>query len=99
MIDLDFSFNGKIWLWKEGSWHFITLPTEISADIRAFTKHKNTGFGSLKVEAKTGDTVWKTSIFPSKKHNAYLLPIKKAVREKEHIDRGDSIEITIKVLT
>ena len=101
MIDLDFSFESKVWLWQaeKGAWHFATLPSDMSDDIKAFTAHLARGFRSVKVEARIGDTVWKTSIFPSKERGAYILPLKAAVRKAEGIDLEDTVHIDLTIPT
>ena len=102
MIDLDFTFSGKMWLWQSETataWHFITLPIELSEDIKAFTKHLSRGFGSVKVEVTIGETVWKTSIFPSKQHGGYILPIKKAVRQAEDMTLNKTFDVALRIPT
>ena len=101
MIDLEFSFTGEVWLWqaKKGAWHFITLPVEISEDIKAFTKHLARGFRSVKVEARIGETRWKTSIFPSKVYGAFILPIKKSVRDAEDFGVASMVTIDLRIPT
>jgi hypothetical protein len=51
------------------------------------------GFGSIKVRAKIGKSVWDTSLFPSKE-GPYLLAIKKSVRFDEGIEAGDVVKIS-----
>lgn len=41
------------------------------------------GFGSVKVMAQIGDTRWKTSVFPSKSGEWWLLISKKVMRAEE----------------
>jgi len=63
MIDLEFTFSAELWLWQSETataWHFVTLPVELSEDIKAFTKHLARGFRSVKVEVRIGETIWKT---------------------------------------
>jgi len=101
MIDLDFTFESQVWLWQaeKGAWHFINVPSDISEDIKAFTKHLARGFRSVKVEVTIGGTVWKTSIFPSKERGCYILPIKAAVRTAENISVGDEVAVAMRVPT
>ena len=101
MIDLDFSFTSDIWLWQAetAAWHFVALPVEMSEDIKAFTKHLARGFRSVKVEAQIGDTSWKTSIFPSKEREAYILPIKKSVRTAEDIGAASVVTVDLRIPT
>jgi len=104
MIDLDFTFTAKLWEWhssgkqRGGSWHFVTLPKDISKDIKSFTRHHRNGFGSVRVKVICGETEWLTSIFPSKEQNAYLLPVKKSVRMAENLTLGNSLEIHLHVM-
>jgi len=101
MIDLEFSFTSEIWLWQaeKAAWHFVALPVEMSEDIKAFTKHLARGFRSVKVEAQIGDTSWKTSIFPSKEREAYILPIKKSVRTAEDIGAASVVTVDLRIPT
>ena len=102
MIDLEYSFSGKVWKWQTETttaWFFVTLPVEISEDIKAFTKHLARGFRSVKVEVRVGETVWKTSLFPSKEKGAYLLPLKKAVRLAENINVDSRVEVHLRIPT
>lgn len=101
MIDLEFSFKSEVWLWQaeKGAWHFVTLPSDISEDIKAFTKHLARGFRSVKVEARIGETSWKTSIFPSKEHGAYILPLKKSVRVAEDIGLNSTVSVDLSIPT
>ena len=101
MIDLDFSFSGKLWRAAGESWFFITVPSEISADIKSFTRHNRKGagkgFGSVRVKVRTGATEWLTSLFPDKKSGCYFLPVKAAVRKSEKLSAGDQMEIALNV--
>lgn len=101
MIDLEFSFTSQVWLLQaeKAAWHCMTLPIEMSEDIKAFTKHLARGFRSVKVEARIGETIWKTSIFPSKEQGAYILPIKKSVRVAEDIGAESSITVDLRIPT
>lgn len=100
MIDLDFEFSAELWEYQgKGSWHFVTLPVEMSADIKAFTKHLARGFRSVRVKVTIGESVWLTSLFPSKEAGAYLLPIKASVRKSEGLAKGQMIDVKISVAT
>jgi len=90
-----FSFKSKIWIWnaQKGSWHFITVPADLSKKIKGFSEPRK-GFGSIYVNATIGQTTWKTSIFPEKK-GTYVLPIKSAIRKKENLKEGDEVNVTL----
>jgi hypothetical protein len=96
MIDLDFEFTAALWEWK-GSWVFATLPVEMSADIKHFTRHSARGFRSVRVKVRIGDTDWDSSLFPDKESGAYFLPIKIAIRKAEGLEIGDSVDVAINV--
>ncbi len=98
MIDLDFTFTAELWEWQgKGSWVFVTLPADLSADIKHFTRHLPRGFGSVRVAVSVGATTWKTSVFPHKEQGGYILPIKKAVRTAEALTIGDTVDFAISV--
>ena len=50
---------------EPGSWHFVTVPAEVAADI-ALGAGPRSGFGSVRVEAGIGSTAWHTSLSPSR---------------------------------
>ena len=91
--------TGPLWIWtgETGSWHFITVPEELSGEIRAHALAALRGFGSVKVEASIHDVSWRTSVFPMK-GGGYLLPIKKAVRNKAGIAVDDEVTVTLELL-
>ena len=95
MIALDFTFTAKLWRWKGGSWHFVTLPQDVSADIKAFGSDTRRGFGSVRVDVRSGDEAWATSLFPSKENAAYLLPVKASIRDALGVAAGDELNLTV----
>ena len=94
-----FSINAAVWLYnsEKASWHFATIPEDISAEITLFHGHNKLGWGSLPVNVTIGNTTWKTSIFPDSKTKTYLLPLKAEVRKKEKIMVGDVIALTLTI--
>src|SRR6188472_2955708 len=62
------TITGPLWLWSggQGSWHFLTVPEDQAREIRAESMARRGGFGSVRVEAAIGDTVWRTSVFPQR---------------------------------
>lgn len=90
-----YEFEARLWRWRDDSaWHFVTLPAEISDDIDDRTPLRG-GFGSVKVEVAAGGHAWRTSLFPSKEQGAFILPIKKSVRERLDCGEGDMIAVTL----
>ena len=95
-----YRFAAELWLWNgdKGSWHFLTLPADVSDDIEARTADQQRGFGSVRVRVTIGTTTWSTSVFPDSKRGAYVLPVKKDVRRAEGIDAGDRADVTIELV-
>lgn len=87
-------------LWRsegQAAWHFITLPRDVSAEIRAEFGALAAGFGSLRVEVKIGATTWHASIFPDSKAGSYLLPVKASVRRAEALEAGDEVRFVLRI--
>lgn len=93
------TFRGKIWLYQgQGAWHFVSLPKALSARIKKQTAGLEGGFGSLRVRVTIGKTQWTTSVFPYKKVQAYILPLKAMVRKKEKLEEGKTIAVSIELV-
>lgn len=93
-----YEFSAEVWLYPgAAAWHFITLTVEDSAEIREHSGAMARGFGSLPVRVAVGNTTWETSIFPDRKANAYLLPLKAEVRKREGIAEGDLVTVRLEV--
>lgn len=92
-------FEGEVWRWeaRTDSWFFTSLPPELSADIREIPR-PHRGFGSVRVRARIGGSSWTTSIFPDSSREAYVLPLKKAVRDAEALGDGDIAVVSLEVL-
>ena len=91
-------FEAELWESESvGAWVFVTVPGGISDDIR-IESGPPAGFGSVRVEVTIGSTTWRTSVFPDAKLNAYILPVKKAVRRAERLQPDDVATLTLRVL-
>lgn len=93
--------RGPVWLWQgadgapaKGSWYFLTIDGETAGAIRAAAT-KADAWGSVRIEATIGGTTWRTSLFPSKAHGGWLLPLKAAVRKAEKIAEGGEVEVVL----
>lgn len=69
----------------------------IVEDIRVHSLANRAGFGSVRVEARIGNVIWRTSVFPQKS-GGYLLPVKADVRRQANIAAGDNVSITLELL-
>ena len=88
--------TGPLWLWtgEGGSWHFLSIPEEQAGEVRAQALAARRGFGSVRIEARIGDVIWRTSVFPQKS-GGYILPVKAEVRCKAEIAAGDTVTVTL----
>lgn len=93
-----YTMRSEIWLYPGMSgWHFVGIPKKESIEIKKVYTVK-AGFGSIPVVVTVGRSKWKTSIFPDKRTETYLLPLKAEVRKKEGIFSGDTITLTIELI-
>ena len=92
-----YEFEAVLWEWeaRRDSWVFASLPPDISDEIAAQPRPPS-GFNSVKVRVRIGATQSSTSIFPNA--DAYVVPIKKAVRDKHGIGIGDTVTIGIDLI-
>ncbi|MET8999993.1 DUF1905 domain-containing protein [Amycolatopsis sp. Hca4] len=93
-------FEAELWEWdarRTETWTFVSLPPEASDDIREHTAGPRRGFGAVRVRVTLGATSWRTSIFPDSSRGAYVLPVKRAVREAEGIEVGDTCTVRVEV--
>lgn len=95
------TFDAELWLWdarKADSWTFVSLPADLSQEIRELTAGPRRGFGSVRVRATIGASTWDTSIFPDSAKACYVLPVKKAVRKAETLETGDTAQVTVELI-
>ncbi len=94
------AFRARVWEHSPGdpgSWHFLTVPAELTEDL-TLEAGPRTGFGSVRVEVSVGRTTWRTSVFPDSAAGTFVLPLRKQVRQAEHLGAGDTCEVTLEVL-
>ena len=95
-----YAFTAALWEWPaKAAWFFVTVPVDISDEIDARTHGLTNGFGSVRVRVRIGGSEWLTSLFPDSKQQAYVLPIKKAVRVAEGISPGDEVRVRIELVS
>ncbi|MEQ1509468.1 MAG: DUF1905 domain-containing protein [Sphingopyxis sp.] len=101
--------RGPIWIWRgngegqppKAAWYFLTIAGEVAQAIRLSAGRANAGqkrgFGSVRVTATIGASVWQTSLFPAKELGGYLLPLKAVVRKAEHLEADAEADVTITI--
>ena len=94
-----YTFSAVLWEHSgESPWVFATVPATESDEIADLVP-RGPGFGSVRVVVTIGASVWSTSLFPSKELGAYVLPVKRAVRNREDLDIGDRASISLRIET
>jgi Domain of unknown function (DUF1905) len=93
---MDLEFTGEVWFWKgPAPWHFVTVPEDECVELEATSAFVSYGWGMIPVEARIGDTGWRTSLFP--KDNRYVVPVKAWVRKAEGVEVGDTVTVRLVV--
>jgi Domain of unknown function (DUF1905) len=93
---MQFCFEGEPWRHNgPNGWYFISLPVELSKEIRTLFKAEEQGWGRLPAKARIGSTEWETAIWLDTKADTYILPLKAEVRRKEQLTVGKKIAVDI----
>jgi len=93
---ISYEFSGEIWRYKgPGGWFFITLPADLSKEIRDMLQWQEEGWGRLKVIAGINSFEWKTSIWFDTKLNSYLLPIKAEIRKLANLEAEQTANVKL----
>jgi hypothetical protein len=93
-----FESTPQVWIYSgDAAWHFVTIPKDQADEINRVFKGLKRGWGSVRVIARVGATVWNTSIFPDKEAGSFMLPLKKEVRIKEDIFEGSVITLRLEI--
>ena len=95
---IQYDFTTRIWKHPgKGGWCFVSLPTEISREIRAHFKWQEEGWGRMKVSAVVREVEWQTAIWFDKKRDTYLLPLKADVRKRAGLKIGEIVAVQIRI--
>ena len=81
--------------YRNAIFHFVTVPEEGSATIRATSPRTSYGWGVIPVTVDLSGTVWTTSLFP--RDGRYLVPIKDAVRKATGVALGDVVTLRLTI--
>ena len=89
-----YDFTAELWLSPgKGAWWFVSVPTQMSEEIRSTMQHLEGGWGRLHVSAQVGATTWRTAIWFDTKRGTYLLPIKAHVRKQQGLENGQYVYV------
>lgn len=90
-----YTFTAELWRWDaRDAWFFVSLPVDVADDLEDRAGAR-TGFGSIRVKVEIGSSRWSTSVFPDSKQGTFVLPIKRAVREREGLAEGDRARVRL----
>jgi hypothetical protein len=91
---MDLEFSGEIIYWRGPSpYHFVPVPEEQSAAIEHVSSMVTYGWGVIPAQVRIGATDFTTSLFP--REDAYLVPVKVAVRKAERLSLGDVVTVRL----
>lgn len=99
-------FCGPLWCWtggKSASWYFLTIDGAAAGQIaghalmRRLELGRARGFGSVRVMARIGGSVWRTSLFPEGE-GCWMLPIKATIRKAENLAEADPVTCELTLL-
>lgn len=76
----------------------MTVHGSLSDEIRAHSLAVRHGFGSVRVEVRLDEIVWRTSVFPVKGGGRYVLPVKVAVMRKLGLAAGNEVTVELNLL-
>ncbi len=95
-MKIQYQFSSKIWQYKgAGGWHFVSLPQQLSAEIRETFQSEERAWGRLNATAQIENSKWSTAIWFDTKLNTYLLPLKSEIRKKENISVNEVVMVTV----
>jgi len=94
VASMEMEFAGELYCWRGPSpYHFITVPEEVCAGLRAISAVVTYGWGMIPVKVRIGESAFETSLFP--KDGGYIVPIKDAVRRAEDLSVGDIVTLEL----
>lgn len=94
----------KSWRGEKAVYHLVSITGDEAEHIAAHALMQRLeygtrrGFGSVKVIARIGETIWKTSVFPQEKSTEWVLLVSKKVMRAEDLAEGDAIEMKLELL-
>jgi len=95
---IKYAFSSKIWKYNgTGGWFFISLPKDISREIRENSGWQEEGWGRMKAAAEVKGFTWDTAIWFDKKQATYLLPLKAEIRNKAGLQLNDIIAVSVSI--
>ena len=97
--DLTLEFTAPLWRWeaRREFWTFVSLPAELTGEVRELAGDLPRGFGAIRAHARVGAKQWWTSVFPQNADGQYVLPVKKSVRDSNGLELGDDVRVWLQL--
>lgn len=93
---MDTIFRAEVFEWRgPAPFFWCALPAAACDDVGAEAADVTYGWGAIPVRVRIGGTRWETSLLP--REGGYLLPVKKAVRDREQVADGDAVTVALTV--
>jgi hypothetical protein len=93
---MDLEFSGEVWFWHgPAPHHFLSVPEQYCGGIDDASALVTYGWGMIPVTVSLGGSRWATSLWP--KDGGYIVPLRKDVRAREHVDLGDTVSVGLTI--
>ena len=89
-------FEGVIWYWRgPAPFHFVTVSPVESEMIHDVASVVTYGWGMIPASVTIGDTTVTTALWP--KDGGYIVPIKKALQDREGLGVDDEVHLILDI--
>lgn len=89
-------FEGVIWYWRgPAPFPFVTVPPVESEMIHDVASVVTYGWGMIPASVTIGDTTVTTALWP--KDGGYIVPIKKALQDREGLGVDDEVHLILDI--
>ncbi len=93
---MDFEFSAQVWEWRgPAPYYFVSVPEDGCAAIDDAKALVTYGWGMIPATITLGATTWTTSLWP--KDDAYVVPLKLAVRRAECVEVDHTVSIRLEI--
>ncbi|MFK3676598.1 DUF1905 domain-containing protein [Microbacterium sp. NPDC090218] len=88
--------EGAIWYWRgPAPFHFVTVPATESEMIHDVASVVTYGWGMIPASVTIGSTTVTTALWP--KDGGYIVPIKKALQDREGLGVDDVVALVLDI--
>jgi len=93
---MELCVRGEVFFWRGPSpFHFVAVDDEASDEIRQIAGALTYGWGMIPCQCTVGATTFETAMWP--KDGGYIIPLKKAVRDRESIAVNDDVTVVLRI--